>query len=412
VYRISKEFRDIHGNICISGSKSESNRLILLRAYTSYFKILNLSNSDDTQLMISAIESDKEEINIGHAGTAMRFLTAYFSSMSKNSKVLTGSNRMKQRPISLLVDALKDMGCDIEYLEKKGFPPVKINGTNILSNSVTLPADVSSQYVSSLMMLGVSIKNGLEIILSSKITSLPYILMTKKIIERIGGTVRIQDRKIFIEQFKEKVISEQFVESDWSSASYFFSLAALSKSVKLTLSKYFKYSLQGDSILVDIYKKFGVETIFEDEKITLRKSKISLPKSINLDLRDNPDLAQTILITCLGLKIDCTLTGLHTLKIKETDRLVALKNEIEKFEVDKIEITKNSITLQNNLDLKYDVIIDTYNDHRMAMSFAPLSLLGPININNPEVVSKSYLNFWNDLESLGFDILKNKQINT
>tara|TARA_B100001248_G_scaffold8012_1_gene5441 strand:+ start:452 stop:1678 length:1227 start_codon:yes stop_codon:yes gene_type:complete len=407
VYKISKELRDIEGSICISGSKSESNRLLLLRAYTSYFKILNLSNSDDTQLMISAIESDKKEINIGHAGTAMRFLTAYFSSISKNSKILTGSDRMKQRPISVLVDALKDMGCDIKYLEKKGFPPLKINGKNILINSVTLPADVSSQYVSSLMMLGVSVKNGLEIILSSKITSLPYILMTKKIIERIGGTVKIQNRKIFIEQFKEKLIPEQSVESDWSSASYFFSLAALSKSVELTLSKFRKFSLQGDSRLVDIYKKFGVETIFGDENIILRKNKISLPKSIYLDLIDNPDLAQTILITCLGLKIDCTLTGLHTLKIKETDRLVALKNEIEKFEVDKIEITKDSITLENNLDLKHDVTINTYNDHRMAMSFAPLSLLVPININNPEVVTKSYLNFWNDLESLGFNILKN-----
>ena len=407
MYKISKEFRDIEGSICISGSKSESNRLLLLRAYTSYFKILNLSNSDDTQLMISAIESDKKEINIGHAGTAMRFLTAYFSSISKNPKILTGSDRMKQRPISVLVDALKDMGCDIKYLEKKGFPPLKINGKNILINSVTLPADVSSQYVSSLMMLGVSVKNGLEIILSSKITSLPYILMTKKIIERIGGTVKIQNRKIFIEQFKEKLIPEQSVESDWSSASYFFSLAALSKSVELTLSKFRKFSLQGDSRLVDIYKKFGVETIFGDENIILRKNKISLPKSIYLDLIDNPDLAQTILITCLGLKIDCTLTGLHTLKIKETDRLVALKNEIEKFEVDKIEITKDSITLENNLDLKHDVTINTYNDHRMAMSFAPLSLLVPININNPEVVTKSYLNFWNDLESLGFNILKN-----
>ena len=408
MYRISKEYRDIHGNICVSGSKSESNRLILLRAYTSNFKILNISDSDDTQFIISAIESDKEEINIGHAGTAMRFLTSYFSSISKTSKVLTGSDRMKQRPISILVDALRDMGCDIEYIEKKGFPPLKINGKNILSNSVTLPADVSSQYISSLMMLGISIKNGLEITLSSKITSLPYIFMTKKIIERIGGIVKIQDNKIFIEPFKEKVITEQHVESDWSSASYFFSLAALSKSVKLTLSKFSKNSLQGDSRLVDIYKKFGVETIYEDEKIILRKNNISLPKSIHLNLRDNPDLAQTILITCLGLRIDCTLSGLHTLKIKETDRLVALKNEIQKFEVDSIEITENSITLENNSDLKHDVTINTYNDHRMAMSFAPLSLLVPININNPEVVTKSYINFWNDLESLGFDILKNK----
>ncbi len=406
MYQISKEFRDIEGSICISGSKSESNRLLLLRAYTSYFKILNLSDSDDTKLMISAIESNKKEINVGHAGTAMRFLTAYFSSITKKSKVLTGSDRMRQRPISILVDALKDMGCDIEYLEKRGFPPLKINGKNIQSNSVSLPADVSSQYISSLMMLGVSIENGLEIILSSKITSLPYILMTKKIIERIGGVVKIQDAKIFIEQFKEKVIPEQFVESDWSSASYFFSIAALSESVKLTLSKFSKDSLQGDSKLIDIYKKFGVKTIFEDENIILKKNNKSLPKSIHLNLIDNPDIAQTILITCLGLGIDCTLIGLHTLKIKETDRLVALKNEIEKFEVDKIEITGDSITLENNSDLKHDVTIDTYNDHRMAMSFAPLSLLVPINIKNPEVVTKSYFNFWNDLESLGFNILK------
>ena len=169
-----------------------------------------------------------------------------------------------------------------------------------------MPADVSSQYISSLMMLGVSLENGLEIILSSKITSLPYILMTKKIIERIGGVVKIQDAKIFIEQFKEKVIPEQFVESDWSSASYFFSIAALSESVKLTLSKFSKDSLQGDSKLIDIYKKFGVRTIFEDENIILKKNNKSLPKSIHLNLIDNPDIAQTILITCLGLGIDCT----------------------------------------------------------------------------------------------------------
>ena len=406
MYKISKEFHDIHGSVSISGSKSESNRLILLRAYTYYFKIFNLSDSDDTQLMLSAIESDKKEINIGHAGTAMRFLTSYYSSISENSKVLTGSNRMRQRPISILVDALIDLGCDIEYIEKRGFPPLKINGKNILNNSVTLPADVSSQYISSLMMLGVSLENGLKIMLSSEITSLPYILMTKKIVERIGGIIKIDDKDITIEPFKEKVIPEQFVESDWSSASYFFSIAALSNSATLTLSTFFKDSLQGDSKLVDIYKIFGIETKFEEDHIILRKNKIDLPKSINLNLKDSPDLAQTIIITCLGLGVDCTLNGLHTLKIKETDRLIALKNEIEKFNVDKVEITKNSITLENNSDLKHEVIIETYNDHRMAMSFAPLSLLVPIIINDPEVVSKSYVNFWKDLESLGFNILK------
>ena len=408
MYRILKEFQDIQGAVSISGSKSESNRLILLRAYMSYFKIFNLSDSDDTQLMLSAIESDKKEINIGHAGTAMRFLTSYYSSISENSKILTGSNRMKQRPISILVDALKDLGCDIEYIEKSGFPPLKINGKNILTNSVTLPANVSSQYISSLMMLGVSLENGLKIKLSSEITSLPYILMTKKIIERIGGTSKIHDREITIEPLTEKVIPEQFVESDWSSASYFFSIAALSKSARLTLSTFFKDSLQGDSTLVDIYKILGIETIFEEDHIILSKNKIDLPKSINLNLKDSPDLAQTIIVTCLGLGVDCTLEGLHTLKIKETDRLIALKNEIEKFNVDKVEITENSITLENNSNLKHEVVIDTYNDHRMAMSFAPLSLIVPIKINNPEVVTKSYVNFWNDLESLGFNILKNK----
>ena len=408
MYKISKEFQDIQGAVSISGSKSESNRLILLRAYTSYFKILNLSDSDDTQLMLSAIESDKKEINIGHAGTAMRFLTSYYSSISENSKVLTGSNRMKQRPISILVDALKDLGCDIEYIEKSGFPPIKINGKNILSNSVTLPADVSSQYISSLMMLGVSLENGLKIELSSEITSLPYILMTKKIIDRIGGITKIDDREITVELLKEKVIPEQFVESDWSSASYFFSIAALSDSARLTLSKFSKESLQGDSRLVDIYKIFGVETKFEENNIILIKNKIDLPKSINLNLKDSPDLAQTIIVTCLGLGVDCTLDGLHTLKIKETDRLIALKNEIEKFNVDNVEITDNSITLENNSNLKHEVIIETYNDHRMAMSFAPISLIVPIKINNPEVVTKSYVNFWNDLESLGFNIFKNK----
>jgi 3-phosphoshikimate 1-carboxyvinyltransferase len=254
------------------------------------------------------------------------------------------------------------------------------------------------------MMLGVSINQGLKITLSTKITSLPYIHMTKKIIERIGGIVDIKPDEIIIKQLVSNKIPDQIVESDWSSASYFYSLVALSDSSDITLSSFFNNSIQGDSRIVDIYKQFGVETKFLNDKIYLKKNNIDLPDSISINLRDNPDLAQTIVVTCLGLGVNCKLEGLHTLKLKETDRLLALKREIEKFEVDCVTISNQSITLKNNSKLKSGVSINTYDDHRMAMSFAPLSMINPIIIINPEVVSKSYLNFWNDLESLGFKI--------
>ena len=404
MYQISKEGKNLHGNINISGSKSESNRLLTLRAYTSFFNINNLSDSDDTKTMISSLKSHKEEINIGHAGTAMRFLTSYYSSILNSSKILTGSSRMKERPILILVEALNNLGADIEYIDKKGYPPIKINGKLIYGNEIALPADVSSQYISSLMMLGVSINQGLKIKLSTKITSLPYIYMTKKIIERIGGIVDIKPDEIIIKQLVSNKIPDQIVESDWSSASYFYSLVALSDSSDITLSSFFNNSIQGDSRIVDIYKQFGVETKFLNDKIYLKKNNIDLPDSISINLRDNPDLAQTIVVTCLGLGVNCKLEGLHTLKLKETDRLLALKREIEKFEVDCVTISNQSITLKNNSKLKSGVSINTYDDHRMAMSFAPLSMINPIIIINPEVVSKSYLNFWNDLESLGFKI--------
>ena len=404
MYQISKEGKNLHGNINISGSKSESNRLLTLRAYTSFFNINNLSDSDDTKTMISSLKSNKEEINIGHAGTAMRFLTSYYSSILNSSKILTGSSRMKERPILILVEALNNLGADIEYIDKKGYPPIKINGKLIYGNEIALPADVSSQYISSLMMLGVSINQGLKIKLSTKITSLPYIYMTKKIIERIGGIVDIKPDEIIIKQLVSNKIPDQIVESDWSSASYFYSLVALSDSSDITLSSFFNNSIQGDSRIVDIYKQFGVETKFLNDKIYLKKNNIDLPDSISINLRDNPDLAQTIVVTCLGLGVNCKLEGLHTLKLKETDRLLALKREIEKFEVDYVTISNQSITLKNNSKLKSGVSINTYDDHRMAMSFAPLSMINPIIIINPEVVSKSYLNFWNDMESLGFKI--------
>ena len=406
MFEISKKSKSIEGVLNISGSKSESNRLLALRAFTSYFDIKNISDSDDTKVMLSAINSNKEEIDIGHAGTAMRFLTSYFSSIENSSIVLTGSKRMRERPISILVDALRELEVEISYIEKEGYPPIRINGRQINNRHVNLPANVSSQYISSLMMLGVSLKNGLVINLSTEITSLPYIEMTKKIIERIGGRVEINSNQIIVDSFTKKNILDQSVESDWSSASYFFSMVALSNSSDLTLSTFYKDSIQGDSNLAEIYKNFGVKTTFSDNKINLSKYNNRIERKISLDLSDNPDLAQTIVLTCLGLGVDCDLYGLHTLKIKETDRLEALKSEILKFGVDQIDITDDSLHLQNNSILKSDIIIETYNDHRMAMSFAPLSIIFPIRINNPQVVTKSYVRFWDDIEKLGFKISK------
>ena len=408
MFEISKKSKSVVGALNISGSKSESNRLLALRAFTSYFEIKNISDSDDTKVMMSAINSNQEKIDIGHAGTAMRFLTSYFSSIKNSSVILTGSKRMRERPISILVDALRELEVNITYLENEGYPPIRINGRVINKKRVNLPANVSSQYISSLMMLGVSLQNGLVINLSTEITSLPYIEMTKKIIERIGGNVKLQSNQILINSLSNKKIPTQLVESDWSSASYFYSIVALSDLSDLTLNTYYEKSIQGDTKLVEIYKNFGVKTTFTGNRIHLSKSNLKIEKKISLDLSNNPDLAQTIVVTCLGLGIDCDLYGLHTLKIKETDRLKALKSEIEKFGVDKIEITENSLHLENKSPLKSNISIETYDDHRMAMSFVPLSLLNPIKINDPLVVTKSYVNFWDHLEKLGFEISKNK----
>ena len=357
--------------------------------------------------MMSAIKSNQEEIDIGHAGTAMRFLTSYFSSIKNLSVILTGSKRMRQRPISILVNALRELEVEISYIENEGYPPIRINGKEINKKYVNLPANVSSQYISSLMMLGVSLKNGLIINLTTEITSLPYIEMTKNIIERIGGNVELKPNQILIDSLSNKKIPNQVVESDWSSASYFYSIVALSDLSDLTLYTYYKDSIQGDSNLAKIYKNFGVKTTFINNGIHLSKSDDKIEKKISLDLSNNPDLAQTIAITCLGLGINCDLYGLQTLKIKETDRLKALKSEIEKFKVDKIDITENSLHLENKSKLKSNISIDTYDDHRMAMSFAPLSLINSIIINDPMVVTKSYVSFWDHLEELGFEVLKN-----
>ncbi|MCB0381744.1 MAG: 3-phosphoshikimate 1-carboxyvinyltransferase [Psychroserpens sp.] len=391
-------------SITITGSKSESNRLLLLQALFPEISIQNLSNSDDTKVMQHALQTSEDIVDVHHAGTAMRFLTAYFATQAHRDVIVTGSSRMKERPIKILVDALNSLGADISFLETHDCPPLKIQGKTLEHHKVTLKADVSSQYISALLLIAPKLKHGLELTLEGKITSVPYIKMTLDLLHQIGVKTEFNNQviKVFPKLSKANV-QTLVVESDWSSASYFYSIVALAPiGTQITLSSFKQFSLQGDSALTTIYKDFGVETEFKDNSILLKKTSENL-KPKTYDLNNSPDIAQTIAVTCLGLGIECKLSGLHTLKIKETDRLEALKIEIQTLG-GLIAVTDESLHLKSNRNLNEQVIIDTYNDHRMAMAFAPLALKVAININDAQVVSKSFPSFWKDLKTIGFEI--------
>lgn len=387
-------------NISVTGSKSESNRLLILQAIFPEISIENLSNSDDTKVLQAALQSSEKLVDIGHAGTAMRFLTAYFAAKEGREVVLTGSQRMQERPIAILVDTLRQLGAEISYEQKEGFPPLRIKGKKLTAQEVSMKANVSSQYLSALMLIAPSLPGGLKISLESELTSVPYLKMTAALLEAIDVGVVFEKTSIHIQPKKTISPTHLVVESDWSSASYFFSLAALSENAKLRLNSYRSESLQGDSALVEIYKQFGVVSSFNGTTMHLEKSKIPSQKEIKFQLSDTPDIAQTIAVTCLGLKIPCTLTGLHTLKIKETDRLEALKTEIEKFGA-QVVITEDSLQLFPSENLNAGVRVATYHDHRMAMAFAPLALKTSFWVEDKEVVSKSYPTFWEDMERMG-----------
>jgi 3-phosphoshikimate 1-carboxyvinyltransferase len=394
-------------SIAITGSKSEANRLLILQALYPEIHIENLSNSDDSYLMQAALASNDELVDIHHAGTAMRFLTAYFSIQVGRETILTGSSRMKERPIGILVEALKTLGADIQYLENEGFPPLKITGKKLTKNKVTLMANVSSQYISALLLIASKLEDGLELRLDGKITSVPYIKMTLQLLSQTGISSQFENNSITIQpNSKTRKTQTLVVESDWSSASYFYSIVALSAvGTKIELSAYKKNSLQGDSVLAIIYRSFGVKTAFENNKIKLQKTEIiKRQKAIDLDLSNAPDIAQTIAVTAFGLGMACSLSGLHTLKIKETDRLVALQNELTKLGAE-VEITDDSLYLKPSNQINSNIRIATYHDHRMAMAFAPLALKTDLEIENADVVSKSYPDFWTDLKELGFSIL-------
>ena len=396
----------------ITGSKSETNRLLLLQALYPNLTLENTSNSDDSEVMQKALNSqftihNSELIDVHHAGTAMRFLTSFFAIQEGKEVVITGSSRMKERPIKVLVDALNQLGAEISYEENEGFPPIRIKGKKLTQNKVSLPANVSSQYISALLLIAPKLENGLELTLEGEITSVPYIKMTLALLNEIGVKTSFVGNKITVCHAELVSASQLTVESDWSSASYWYSIVALSEiGIQISLSSYKENSLQGDSALVEIYQDFGVETTFNsDNSITISKERIhnSQLTTHNSQLNNSPDIAQTIAVTCFGLGMGCDLTGLHTLKIKETDRLEALKMELTKLGAE-ISVTNDSLYLKSSSAIKEKISISTYQDHRMAMAFAPLALKVPIIIENAEVVSKSYPSFWEDLKSVGFDV--------
>ena len=391
-------------SIELTGSKSETNRLLLLAALYPNLTLLNDSNAHDVSVMKKALQLSSGTVDIHHAGTAMRFLTAYFS-VSENAEVLlTGSDRMKQRPIALLVDALRTLGATIEYQGEEGFPPLHIKGTVLPRSSVSIAANVSSQYLSALCLVGAKLPQGLEIELVGSITSLPYLNMTLQLLERIGISARLDDRRIRIAPKSEIEPISLAVESDWSAASYYYSIVALSKlGTKATLSTLREDSLQGDRVLSTIYKDFGVSTRFDNGKVILEKVSEPLSQTLSYDLKDAPDIAQTIAVTAAGLQVDCYLTGLHTLPIKETDRLAAMKCELEKVGAG-VEIDAESLRVFGHNAKLQSASIATYNDHRMAMAFAPLAILIPLTIEESFVVEKSYPDFWKHLSSIGYQI--------
>jgi len=395
--------------IQISGSKSISNRLLILESLFSNIKIGNLSNSQDTQLLKKALEQNAETVDIHHAGTAMRFLTSYYSIQSGDegqegkTTILTGSGRMKERPIKNLVTALQNLGAEIEYLENEGFPPLKITGRKITEKKVDVPANISSQFITSLLLIAGKLENGLEINLVGEVTSRSYIEMTLDILTKFGIENTFEGNTIKVEPINHQLSTINYeVESDWSSASYFYSFAAIARET-IHLKSFYQKSTQGDSAIADIYEQFfGIKTIFteNEHKLTLQPiENFQFPEKIILDMNNCPDIAQTLCVTAAAMKIPFEISGLGTLKVKETDRLLALHNELKKLGTE-TEITDFTIKSLAFNEAEENISIKTYQDHRMAMSFAPFCLIKELNIEDENVVEKSYPLFWEDLSNI------------
>lgn len=392
------------GRIHIGGSKSISNRVLILKALSSTCgKITNLSDADDTQTLLKLLASNENELNAGHAGTTFRFLTAYLC-LQDGTRMLTGSPQLQKRPVGPLVDALIQLGASIEYVGETGYPPLKITGPlSVQTNKVSIRSDISSQFLSALCMIGPKLKGGLTIELTGDQVSKPYLDMTLSMMKEFGASVKEEGSVIIIAE-GDYNIPDYMVESDWSSASYYFALAAMAKDAHIQLTDFKAISLQADSAIKGIASKIGVIEKVADNVLHI-KSAFSPSDSIEHDFIKHPDIAQTLAVTSAACDIPISYRGLKTLSIKETDRVAALQTELAKIGVT-LEKDPSGIYeyVQDGEPKINEPVFDTYEDHRMAMSLAPIALLAPIQIKNPQVVSKSYPNFWKDLESLGFVI--------
>jgi 3-phosphoshikimate 1-carboxyvinyltransferase len=391
--------KKINLRIKLPASKSISNRALILNAMAySPYEIQNLSDCDDTRVTVEALDSNNTTFNIGAAGTAMRFLTAFLSK-TVGEWVITGSERMKNRPIKLLVDALNSLGARIEYVDKEGFPPLRIFGSALMGGEITLNGGVSSQYISALMMIGPYMQNGLKIKLEGNVISVPYIQMTMSMMKEFGVNVAFENNEIEIEPQIYKPIQYK-VESDWSAASYWYEILSIYGEGQIFLEGLNQNSYQGDSKVAELFEQLGVQTEYQLDGVLLTSTG-NYDSKFEYDFVDQPDLAQTFAVTCCLKGIPFEFIGLQSLKIKETDRIAALTNELKKIGFVLIEPTEGQLAwIGEKCDKALSISISTYEDHRMAMAFAPVALKTPIVIEHPEVVSKSYPNFWNDFDKL------------
>lgn len=395
----------VHTTIQLPSSKSISNRALIINALgNGAFRPKNLSDCDDTQVMVHALSDGKENIDIMAAGTAMRFLTAYLS-VTPGTKTITGTQRMQQRPIQVLVNALRELGAEIEYVVHEGFPPLRITGHTLSKDTISLPGNVSSQYISALLMIAPVLVNGLNINLTGEVISRPYINLTLQLMNDFGakaGWINEQQLSVAPQTYRSVPF---FVESDWSAASYWYQISALSEEAEITLPGLFNDSYQGDSKVAELFRSLGITTHYGNKTVTLRKAGMPVER-LDYDFINQPDLAQTFVVTCALMNIPFRFSGLQSLKIKETDRMAALIKEMGKLGYVLRETEGSVLSWEGEKqEAPAGVAIDTYEDHRMAMAFAPASLVLPsICINNPQVVSKSYPRYWEDLKQAGFTI--------